>query len=59
MFTLSSYNSSYFSTVLTEYGKPDLPAIRRKTFRRLNTHILPKNLLGKVMSPARLTRNTR
>lgn len=51
MFTLSSIDFLVVSFSLTQYGNPHLSAIRRNTFRPLNTQPVPKNLLGEVMCP--------
>jgi hypothetical protein len=59
MFTLSSDAFSYISISLPRCGEANLPTIDRNTFRRLNTHLLLKDLLAKVMSPASFRENTR
>jgi hypothetical protein len=59
MRTLSSYAFSYISISLPRCGESHLPPIDRNTYRQLNPYPLPKNLLGEVMSPAWLRRNTR
>jgi hypothetical protein len=59
MFTLSSSHFHVASLSLTLYGEPQLSTIHRNTFWPLNTHYLPKNLLGEVMSPAYLRKNIR
>jgi hypothetical protein len=59
MFTLSSYAILYISIVLPRCGESNLPTIDRHTLRPLNTHLLLKNLLGKVMSPAYWRKTTR
>jgi hypothetical protein len=66
MFTSSSTPSSSVSIVPTWYGELHLPKIDRSTFdqrvtsgRIVDTCSLLKNLLGKMMPPASLRRNTR
>jgi len=59
MFTFSSYAILYILIFLPRCGESNLPTIYRNTFRRLNTHSLPKNLLEEVLSPASLRKPTR
>jgi hypothetical protein len=59
MFTLSSSLVSIVSIFLPRCGESNLPAIDRNTYRQLNTHLLPKDLLAKVKSPLSLRGTTR
>ena len=51
MYALSSIQHTYAAMFLPRRGEPHLPTTNKCTFRKLNTDLLPKKLLGEVMRP--------